>query len=55
MESEGFDYLDAPVERITGLDVPMAYAISLEVLALPKAKNIINGVHRVLKGVKKNK
>jgi len=30
MESEIFDYLDAPVERITGLDVPTPYAINLE-------------------------
>ena len=27
MESDAFDYLDAPVERVTGADVPMAYAI----------------------------
>jgi len=30
MESEAFDYLDAPVERVTGVDVPMPYAISIE-------------------------
>ena len=32
-----FDDLDAPVERITGADIPMPYAINLEALALPKA------------------
>jgi pyruvate dehydrogenase E1 component beta subunit len=26
MESEAFDYLDAPMERITGVDIPMPYA-----------------------------
>lgn len=26
METEAFDYLDAPVERVTGADVPMPYA-----------------------------
>lgn len=30
MESEAFDYLDAPMERITGADVPMPYSISIE-------------------------
>lgn len=30
MESEAFDHLDAPVERLTGLDVPTPYSISLE-------------------------
>ena len=31
MESEAFDYLDAPVERVTGADVPTPYAANLEV------------------------
>jgi pyruvate dehydrogenase E1 component beta subunit len=31
-----FDDLDAPVERITGADIPMPYAANLEALALPK-------------------
>lgn len=52
METEAFDYLDAPVEIITGLDIPMPYAISLEVLCTPKAQNVVNGVRRVLKGKK---
>ena len=30
METDAFDYLDAPVERVTGADVPMPYAINLE-------------------------
>ena len=32
-----FDYLDAPVTRVTGKDVPMPYAANLEKLALPSA------------------
>ncbi|KAG5463661.1 MAG: pyruvate dehydrogenase E1 component subunit beta [Olpidium bornovanus] len=35
MEGEGFDLLDAPVQRVTGADIPMPYAQNLEVLALP--------------------
>ena len=30
MESEAFDYLDAPLERVCGADVPMPYSISIE-------------------------
>lgn len=43
---EAFDYLDAPVERITGVDVPMPYAINLEKMALPHVENIINAAKR---------
>jgi pyruvate dehydrogenase E1 component beta subunit len=30
MESEAFDYLDAPMERVCGADIPMPYAVSIE-------------------------
>lgn len=50
MESEAFDYLDAPVERITGADVPMPYALPLEKMALPQIEDITNAVKRTLKG-----
>jgi pyruvate dehydrogenase E1 component beta subunit len=36
-----FDYLDAPVIRISGRDVPMPYAANLEKLALPNADEIV--------------
>lgn len=49
METEAFDYLDAPVERITGLDIPMPYAITLESLCTPITENVINAIRRVLK------
>lgn len=41
MESDGFDYLDAPLERVTGADVPMPYAVNLEALAIPQVPDII--------------
>ncbi|HLF58811.1 MAG TPA: pyruvate dehydrogenase complex E1 component subunit beta [Alphaproteobacteria bacterium] len=37
---QAFDYLDAPVARVTGADVPMPYAANLERLALPQAETI---------------
>jgi pyruvate dehydrogenase E1 component beta subunit len=51
-ESEAFDYLDAPAERITGYDIPLPYAPNLEEMCLPLPHNIINAVRRVLKGAK---
>jgi len=52
MESTAFDYLDAPVERVTGLDVPMPYAPNLEAMALPQPDNIVSAIKRVMKGAK---
>src|SRR5205814_1458401 len=43
-----FDELDAPVERVTGADVPMPYARSLELLATPKEDDVIAAVKRAL-------
>jgi len=43
-----FDMLDAPVERVTGADVPMPYARNLELLALPHEGDIIAAVRRTL-------
>jgi len=36
-----FDYLDAPVTRVSGKDVPMPYAHNLEKLALPSAADVV--------------
>lgn len=48
METDAFDYLDAPVERITGADVPMPYAINLEKAAVPQLDDIMVAVKRVV-------
>jgi pyruvate dehydrogenase E1 component beta subunit len=48
MESDAFDYLDAPVERVTGADVPMPYSIPLEKAALPQLEDITAAVKRTL-------
>ena len=39
-----FDWLDSPIKRITGLDVPLPYAENLEKLALPQVNDIVEGV-----------
>ena len=45
----GFDYLDAPVRRISGQDVPMPYAKNLEKLAIPQLDDIITVVKDILR------
>jgi pyruvate dehydrogenase E1 component beta subunit len=42
-----FDYLDAPIKRISGADVPMPYAKNLENLAIPTAEQIVAAVKEV--------
>ena len=38
---QAFDWLDAPVARVTGKDVPMPYAANLEAMALPQIDDIV--------------
>lgn len=45
-ESSAFDYLDSQPIRITGVDVPMPYAVNLEQLALPQVSNIVSAVKK---------
>jgi pyruvate dehydrogenase E1 component beta subunit len=42
-----FDYLDAPVVRVTGADVPMPYAANLEHLAIPQVEAIVEAAKTV--------
>jgi pyruvate dehydrogenase E1 component beta subunit len=42
-----FDYLDAPVLRVSGKDVPMPYAANLEKLALPSAAEVVQAAKTV--------
>jgi pyruvate dehydrogenase E1 component beta subunit len=47
MMEQAFDWLDAPVKRVHGLDVPLPYAANLEKMALPQAENIVAAAHEV--------
>lgn len=42
-----FDYLDAPVKRLSGADVPMPYAKNLEALAIPTVDQLVAAVKEV--------
>jgi pyruvate dehydrogenase E1 component beta subunit len=41
-----FDWLDAPVVRVAGVDVPMPYAANLEKLALPQPETVVEAAKR---------
>lgn len=47
VQTKAFDYLDAPVEFVSGKDIPLPYAENLEKLALPREEDIIEAVKRV--------
>ncbi len=47
VQEKAFDWLDAPVLRVTGKDVPMPYAANLEKLALPSVQEVIDAVKAV--------
>ncbi|SJZ48286.1 pyruvate dehydrogenase E1 component beta subunit [Enhydrobacter aerosaccus] len=47
MMEQAFDWLDAPVKRVAGLDVPLPYAANLEHMALPQAANIVEAARAV--------
>ncbi len=46
--THAFDYLDAPVARVNGKDVPMPYAANLEKLALPNVDDVVQASKSVL-------
>jgi pyruvate dehydrogenase E1 component beta subunit len=47
ISEQAFDWLDAPVTRVCGADVPMPYAANLEQLALPSAEGIAEAAKQV--------
>ncbi|HKP38664.1 MAG TPA: pyruvate dehydrogenase complex E1 component subunit beta [Pyrinomonadaceae bacterium] len=47
IHEQAFDYLDAPVKRVSGADVPMPYAKNLERLAIPDVEQIVAAVREV--------
>ena len=49
---QAFDWLDAPIARVTGKDVPMPYAANLEALALPQIDDIVAAARTTCAGFK---
>ena len=48
VQKDAFDYLDAPVVRVTGADVPMSFSIPLIEAYLPNVDKIIKAVNQVM-------
>ncbi len=51
MESDAFGYLDAPIRRLAGLDMPIPYNRTLEHHAVPQVENIVEEARKLVKGV----
>ena len=49
---QAFDWLDAPIARVTGKDVPMPYAANLEAMALPQIHDIVAAARTTCDGFK---
>ena len=49
-ESEAFDYLDAPIVRLAGRDIPIPYNRTLEYHAVPQVENIVEAARRLAEG-----
>lgn len=45
---DAFDYLDSPPLRVTGADVPLAYAKTLEQNSMPQVLNVVKSIKKVL-------
>ena len=48
--SEAFDFLDAPIRRLTGLDIPIPYNRTLEYHAVPQVENIVEEARKIVRG-----
>jgi pyruvate dehydrogenase E1 component beta subunit len=50
IQGQGFDDLDAPIERVTGADVPMPYSKRMEQAAIPHAEHVVSAALATLEG-----
>jgi pyruvate/2-oxoglutarate/acetoin dehydrogenase E1 component len=48
VQDQAFDYLDAPIVRVAGLDVPTPYSRVLEQLVIPNEDTVVKAVNKVL-------
>ncbi len=48
MDSEAFDYLDAPIKRVAGKNVPIPYCMELERSAVPQVEDIVTAVREIV-------
>ncbi|MDZ4767231.1 MAG: transketolase C-terminal domain-containing protein [Chloroflexota bacterium] len=48
LQEKAFDYMDAPIKRVSAMDVPLPYAAEIELMALPNTQKVIDAVKEVL-------
>jgi len=48
LANEGFDYLNAPIKRVAGLDCPIPFNKSLERIVIPETKEIVRHIRKIL-------
>jgi pyruvate/2-oxoglutarate/acetoin dehydrogenase E1 component len=48
VQRKGFDYLNAPIERVAGEEVPIPYSMPLERLAIPDAQRVAQAARLLL-------
>jgi len=49
LQEAAFDYMDAPIKRVSAMDVPLPYAHEIELMALPNAQKVVDAVKEVLR------
>ncbi len=47
VQEEAFDYLDAPIKRVAGVEVPLPYSKPLELAALTGAKQLVEAINEI--------
>ena len=52
VQEQAFDHLDAPIQRVTGADVPMPYSKRLEQSAMPHAENVVSAALATTEGAR---
>jgi pyruvate dehydrogenase E1 component beta subunit len=52
IQEQAFDYLDAPIQRVTGADVPMPYSKRLEQAAIPHEEHVIRAAMETVEGTR---
>ena len=50
IQEQAFDHLDAPVQRVTGADVPMPYSKRMEQAAIPHAEHVVSAALETMEG-----
>lgn len=48
LQDNMFDYMDAPVKRVSAMDVPLPYAREIELMALPNTQKVIDAVKEIV-------